>query len=500
MMNLILKHSSAHFSNNSFVNSIRKAIENKGFSQLKQLQLLTLGAFCTCVFFSSFASAQHAVISARKQIPAVNLKGDVDTAGSYAEIQQRNLQRAAELFQRLYSPYFELKEVGVQLGYYENSPKSGLVRYGRTWATDNGVALSLAVAKQEPSAEHRAFWLMKNAHYIIDPDQPEKKMVAGWPFSMNQRRFGDNWKDRRFITSTNAEVMIGLAKYMTSKLYNGLEYEQQQQFSNFFGEALRGILYHIETDGPNAGLVTAGWTLNVLEDAAEINLSYDEILDKVGYGADKISEYSKKVEIIRSRNVFTRDCNMLLKLLNVTLNHYDELFSFDNAPYTRGELDLIRLKLQVGIFDKLFNPQDKRMISGRSADGIQTDFSCIDNAPWLVLSAKLSELNSEQIKMISSSLFSIIQDLTKTFELNDANYFGVCFFPENYSDIYVGNSTPLSDAYSIEATCSLICGLLEFVQAYPKDANAEYYRRIAVNLWKYMQYFINDLDLFMLLL
>ena len=99
-----------------------------------------------------------------------------------ADLQEKNTQRAIELFERLYSEYSvdaantpENPEdditLGTQIGYFgapgTEEGNSLLVRFGRVWVYDAGIGLSLAVAREDPTADKRALWLMKTGQYLL---------------------------------------------------------------------------------------------------------------------------------------------------------------------------------------------------------------------------------------------------------------------------------------------------------------------------------------------
>lgn len=437
--------------------------------------------------------------------PQPTSSGKPDSAKN-DELQEKNTRQALELFQTLYSEYTmdiagtpkdssDDVLVGAQRGYLgkPETPEadSALVRYGRIWAYDTGIGLSLAVANEDPTAHRRALWILHNGRYIQNPKNPEMSVFAGWPFSMNQAHLGDNWEDMRRVTGANTFVAIGLADYLASDLFQELSPEDQLQFSTFFGEVLEGILYHFEMDGPNEGLISAGWSINAL-DEAETKNAYYELLDVIGYGAQKVDGYSKTIETTRAEHIVTEHCNDVLKLLNLTLRHFDTLLGFEGAPYTYQDLNALRLKLRVSTLDKLFDKKERRMVTGRNAAGIPSESTAIDNASWLALSIDLYELNSEQIEVIADSLAYTVSNFTADFTIGDNAYFGAHYFSDGFEDPYAGRSTTSSKSYHIEATCGLIYGLLRFSQVFPDHPNSPLFYDVAVKLWADMQGFIND--------
>jgi len=422
------------------------------------------------------------------------------------ELQKKNTQHANDLFENLYSEYtVDLANtpdnpdddltLGAQRGYYAEPGSEDendiLILYGRTWIYDTGIGLSLAVANDDPTADKRALWLMKNAQYLADVEDPESKIFGGWNFSTNQAHLGDNWKDQRYITGANTFALIGMAEYIASDFYKALDSELQREFSDFYADALSGILYHFELAGPNKGLVTAGWSLNALDEYAITDYSYYEMLDLVGYGADQINGYPKSVERTRSLNVVTEHCNDLLKALNFTVDHYNQLFGFKNAPYSRKEINKMRIMLRESIFTKLFNEEERRVITGRTLDGEPSVFSAIDNASWLALSVDLEDLDADEVQKLSDSLMYTIITFTADFEIDGSTYYGTHYFPDGFKDPYIVESDSYSSAYHIEATCGLICGLLDFVNVFPEHSHSPIYRDVALELWIDLQRYID---------
>ena len=423
-----------------------------------------------------------------------------------ADLQEKNTQRAVELFEKLYGEYPvdfantpENPEddviVGAQAGYFgEPGTAEGasvLVRFGRVWVYDAGIGLGLAVARGDSTADKRALWLMETGEYLADPENPENKIFGGWHFSMNQAHLGDNWKDVRFVTGANTFALIGMAQYINSDFYQALDPELQKEFSDFYADALEGLLYHFELDGPNKGLVSAGWSINALDECASTDYSYYEMLDVVGYGAEEVEGYGKPIQRTRSRNVVTEHCNDMLKALNYTLDHYDRLFGFDNAPYTYKQLNKMRLMLREGILNKLYNEEEARLITGRTVSGEPSVFSAIDNASWLALSLDLQELDSEQVEKLSNSLMYTIINFTADFEIAGETYFGAHYFPDGFKDPYIVQSNAYSTSYHIEGTCGLICGLFKFAQEFPEHPYSPIYKDVAVELWVDLQHYID---------
>ena len=132
------------------------------------------------------------------------------------------------------------------------------------------------------------------------------------------------------------------------------------------------------------------------------------------------------------------------------------------------------------------------MITGRTATGVPSKFTAIDNASWLALSLNLNKLNADQIKILSDSLIYTISNFTADFEIDGNTYFGAHYFPDGFEDPYIGKSDSFSISYHTEATCGLICGLIEFGRAFPDNSLSPFFIDVAVKLWVDMQYFIKD--------
>ena len=425
---------------------------------------------------------------------------------AHVELKNKNIQRANDLLGSLYSETTEdLADtpddrsddllVGAQAGYYI---KSGieeayvpLVQYGRVWAYDVGMALSLAVTNKDPTSHERIMWLRKHAQNISDPRNSKEFLFAGWPFSKNQVYLGDNWMDCRFITGANACALLGMAEYITSELYQDLDKDEQDDHLAFFAKALEGILYHIESAGPNEDLITAGWTINALKEFYKTNHSYGEILSLAGYGTRSIEGYPYPVKRIRARNIVTEHCANVLTLLNYVLDNYGVLLGHD-AVYTYDELATIRLKLCESIFNKLYDHDKGYFITGRSEFGIPSQYITISNASWLCLALRLDELTKNQIEMLSKSLLHTVNSFTKDFVVNGGTYFGAHYFQDGFEDPYVVKVDLHSEALHIEGICGLINGLLKFSDAFPDDPNAPFFHVTALKLWHSLQRFIDN--------
>ncbi len=424
-------------------------------------------------------------------------------------IETQNIKRAHELIDKLYTNNAEdftqlfgstsnplvFMEAGTQAGYYAKpgTPKADgpLVLYKRTWIYDAGIALSLAIQNRDTTIDDRALWLLKYAQYTRDPENPSEIVFAGWNFSRNQSNYGDDWTDCRFVTGANCHAILAIAEYITSENYQKLKSKFRVKFSELYANALLGILYLMEQDGPNAQLITAGWTLNVLEEFYETNHSYNKILELLGYGPKQISGYDKKISRFRAMNIVMEHNIDALKVLNYTLANYGKLFRKE-PPYSYHELNAIRLRLRDSMFEKFYNEDKKCFITGRSASGEPSPYTAIDNASWFTLALNLEELNPKQVEALSNSLVYTIKNFTKGFRINGKMYFGAHYFEDGFEDPYIEKSELHSSALHVEATCGLICGLLQFSNTFPNHPNALLFRATAEALWKNLQHFLND--------
>lgn len=428
-----------------------------------------------------------------------------DSEGIYV-LQQRNMERARDLVQKLYTESSEdlsqllgnknsYVELGTQAGYYgkegTNQAYSPLVLYKRVWVSDSAIALSLAIQSNDPTADSRALWLLKNGQYSRYPENAEITLFAGWPFSSNQKNYGDSWTDCRFMTGANALTLLAMAQYITSDYYTRLSDKLKAEYLRFYVDALSGILYLVESSGPNEGLITAGWSLNVLEESSKTNYSYNQILDMLGYGLREIDGFTEPIKRVRVRNVVTEHCISTLAVLNYSLEHYEKLFK-RNSSLTYNQLNTIREKMRESIYSKLYDNSKSCVIAGRSFSGKPNPYSSIDNATWLSNSLNFDELDNEQVKILSNSLAYTINNFTKDFSIQEKTYFGAHYYEEGFENVYVEKSQDHSAAFHVEATCSLICGLLEFIKAFPEDPNEHLFRSSASKLWEDLQYFIND--------
>ena len=421
-------------------------------------------------------------------------------------LQKKNMRRARKLIESLYlesyvgfENLFDNKDgylkVGTQAGYYgkegTDQAYSLLVIYRRVWIYDAAIALSLAIQNEDSTVNKRALWLLKNGQYTRYPENPKKKIFAGWPFSSNQKDYGDHWTDCRFITGANASGLQAIAEYITSNYYLRLDGKLKAAYSKLYADALSGILYHMESDGPNKGLITSGWSLNILEEISTTNYSYNKVLDMLGYGPIEIDGYPNAIRRVKAKNVITEHNTNVLSLLNYTLDHYERLLG-PEGPYTYSDLNEIRLKLRESIYSKLYDDDKCRFISGRSPSGKPSPYTTADNASWLSFSLKLDGLSDEQVEILSDSLFFTVNNFTKEFNILEGTYFGAFHFEDGFEGTYIEKSETHSDSLHVESTCGLICGLLEFANAFPEHPNAPLFRSTASRLWQDMQSVIDD--------
>lgn len=389
-------------------------------------------------------------------------------------------------------------DVGSQAGYISKSGVSvkhrSIINYMRTWAYDTGNALSFAVAHDDPSADARARWLFKHGKFIENPEHPGLEIFAGWPFSMNQIELGDNWSDCRFRTGSNAHALHGLAQYMTSNFFRNLSEREQQAYSMFFANALSGILYHVEGEGPNAGLVTAGWTVNALEDCGELSHTFDQLLDLFGYGLpETIAGYTKPIMRIRAKHVELEDCVGLLMLLNHTLEHFDQLLG-DTNRYIITELDAIRIELRDTIFSKLYDNDEGHFFTARTAAGSPCPHNPVDISIWLISALRLEELSAEQTISLSNHLAYTIKHFTREFVIDGKPFFGAFHSKPETENPCKPSMQQHAEALHIGASCSLVCSLLRFARANPEISREFSFRETAIKLWQNIQSFTQEHD------
>ena len=434
----------------------------------------------------------------------ISLGFDFET---HMRLKNNNAQRANDILEKLYcettedfagttnDPTDDLS-VGTQAGFYAKPGTQGiyspLVRYGRVWSHDAGTALSMAVKNRDPQAHKRVLWFRKHGQTALDPRDSRSTLFVGWPFSKNQVYLGDNWADCRLITGTNARTLLGVGDYITSDFYRELSADDQAYYQTFFEKALEGILYHIELDGPNEGLISAGWSLNVIEEFQKTDHSYDDVISMVGYGPAFIDGYPYPIKRVRARNIVTDHCSNVLALVNHALDNYDQLFR-PGSQLSRAKLELIRLKLRESMFINLYDYQKDRFISGRNESGESSEYASVSNASWFCLALKLNELNKKQVGALSRSLLYTVKNFTKDFVINGKTYFGAFYFQDGFEDPSLEEiDDPYSNILHVEGTCKLINSLLRFTDAFPENQNTPLFHATALKLWNGLQYFIDD--------
>jgi hypothetical protein len=448
------------------------------------------------IFFIQFGLCHSVLILFSEEI---TISDEVVWTQQDHELMHRNTQRAQNLISALYSEYSEKSSdpiLGYQASYYgkPSDPENEmpLTKYGRIGAYDVGISLSLAVADRNLTAPKRALWLKEKSHYLADPGNIDQRIFGGWPFSMNQIKLGDDFTDPRYVTGANAWALLSIAEYITA--YGG----QEEGFKDFFAEALAGLLYHIQTTGANQDLVTAGWTVKGLLNATSAN-QYNGLLDSLGYNlsAEKLLANGLSgdaLDRMKALNVVTEHNIDLLALLNYTIDHYDQIFTL-NSPYSLNELNTIRITLRDAIFEKLYNTQERRFITGRTPEGIPSTHTAIDNTTWLCSALKLEELSTEHVGALADGLHYTVEEFTKDFVISDKTYFGAYYFQDEFKDPYISEDGLKSDSYHIEATAGLIISLHDFADAFPSHTHSPHFRYVALDLWKNMQYFVEEFGL-----
>jgi len=428
--------------------------------------------------------------------------GGVDTVDSidYAHLASINAARARGLIGQLYN-----SATGAQASYLglEDSP---IVKYGRVWIYDAGITLSLAVQGGGASdADKRAQWLKDNARY------DDNGTFTGWPFSINQRDFGDNWEDVRHVTGANAWALHGIAEYVAEG-GGGSEYQQ------FYAEALSGLMQHRKDNG----LFSAGFSVLGLNDPGKYGVSYNQLLSILGdwqqikrrefrflNGIDEflfpfmtVSDFIEglveklfndigfrmsEFDMLREKktHVVTEHCIDVLDLLNYTLEHYNELAPLN---YSRRELNAIRMDLRNAIFEHLY--KDGRFVTGDSSS-----LTAIDNSTWLCSALNREQLGKRKIANLASGLNFTIENFVKPIEVAGQAYWGAHYFTSDFTDRYIQQGGDQEAAYHIEATTGLIVALNDFADSYPLHASTEYFRAVATMLWREMQVYVNRFGL-----
>lgn len=478
------------------------------------MKISSLPSSFLCLIITIVFGASSCIIASQDEIVSNLAVSENDSKLDFSPermelIGRRNINRANELIEKLYITNSEdfteifgnqdelpvFKETGTQSGYYakEGTRKAEgpLVIYRRVWVYDASIALSLAVENEDPTADARALWLLKKAQYTRDPQKTDGPIFAGWNFSSNQSQFGDDWTDCRFMTGANIYGVRAIADYINSDSFKKIDLKTQIKFYELFANALPGIIYHMNLNGVNDNLVTAGWTLNVLEEFQKTDYSYNRLLGFLGYGPKPVSGYNGPIRRARAMNVVMEHNNNLLALLNYTLANYNRLFG-NKRPYTYQELNGIRLKLRNSIFDKFYDTEKGCFITGRTDSGEPSPYTAIDNISWLTTSLKLKELTPEQFDAVLNSLLYTVKSFTKSFRIGSRKYFGAHYFEDGFEDKYIEKSDSHSESLHVEATCGLICGLVKFANTFPEHQHAPFFRATAKGLWKNLQHFLND--------
>ena len=435
--------------------------------------------------------------------PAVpNPKADAENTIDYAELASINAARAQSMIGQLYN-----RSTGAQAGYI-GPAEDPLVKYGRVWAYDAGISLSLAVRGGGAGDTHgRANWLRENARYN------DEGLFLGWPFSMNQQELGDAWEDPRFVTGANAWALKSIAEYVAEG-GGGSEYRE------LFSSGLTGILYHRKSND----LFGAGFSPAGLDNPAQFGVSYNLLLSAMGdwmqikqreyrllNGIDALIPGVSITNFIKDQfdrlfdavgfelddlhmllegktHVVTEHCIDVLALLNYTLEHY---YRLSPAHYSYDELDSIRKRLRSSIFENLY--VNERFVTGEGAT-----VTAIDNTTWLCSALNREELLGEDRKYgpmrqkLASSMKYTVDNFVKHIEMRqNLSYWGAHYFPNEFEDTYIEQSDDQESAYHIEATAGLIIALNDYADSFPNNKYSDYFRKVAVLLWQEMQLYVN---------
>ncbi len=291
-----------------------------------------------------------------------------------------------------------------------------LAGFERVWAYTQGIALA-QLARQEdtrfyPRAQALARYLCEQA---ARGTHDGEAVIKGWHFSWNTR--GDSWKDVRLVTGATAWVVHGLGAFLVSPAYEAMDEAQRAPLLTCYQQSLRGLALHRwsgESEGRQVSLMTAGWTVRGLNEAATPRniagpdgqrlategetWAYYSVLDAVGYDeydsekppaiareferpnpvagdwlvgtAPRVlteEEYRVLKEEVRAQNVVTEHNLDVLSVLNHALNHASELGLDD-----RASLEAWRDEVRDGLFYILWDDNNRLWIRDLSAAGRST--------------------------------------------------------------------------------------------------------------------------------
>ncbi len=438
-----------------------------------------------------------------------------------------NYFRATEARENLYDP-----DQNIQREFIEdpnNTDSIPLERYKRVWAYTQGITLAQLTRQHDPKAGPLA-------HALCDEESPGiergefngQPVVKGWHFSWNTER--DKFKDFRLVTGATAWTIHGLGIYLAAQVErHGQVPPADQPVAECYGQAIRGLAQHRKTvtKGNLSGeLMTAGWTalgLVMADSPSRLDLTEDEeehwpyygILDAIGdaYNAEKpapITPYkwvndakvfldpitlseaqydALRVET-QAANTVTEHNLDVLSVLNHAIKHADDL------GLDKTELTSWRNDLRDAIFTLLWDPQQKRIVTGGDINELgellASTHSAIDNCSWLALSVDYQTLPQEHALKLGECLQFTRDNFVRPLDFLGKTYYGTHYFKNDFRDPYIEESQLQEDTYHLEATAGMILGLLYFADNNPEHTKANFYRSEAAKMWADMQIFVQD--------
>ena len=357
----------------------------------------------------------------------------------------------------------------------------------RVWTYTQGIALSRAVKENESEkAREIAFWLMKNAVDVEGPSGNDMKGgwhfsydLEGWGYSYERNEWEPPWRDVRLVTGANAWALHGLGEYIRSPQFAMLPSNNQMDLKNSYKSILMGLLEHRRSDN----LFSAGWDDRQLIDLRGVE--YYEKLNEIGENLTQIQRFKNQKVVIMEHNID------MLNVLNFLVKNPSD-FNLDRGINYRE----IRDKLHQAIFTLLFNPNEKRFITGRSGEAGRdrpSIHSAIDNASWLALYVDYDVVVAEEIEKLASALeFTINHFIKDNLVFQGNTYYGAHYFLNPYEDPYIERSDRQEAIYHMEATAGLILGLKKFVSRNETHPNARNFTEVAEKLWSEMQRFAKN--------
>ncbi len=463
------------------------------------------------------------------ELATASTPGQADQRSLAGTSAYTNVLKAKRLRDELYNP-----DLGAQREYLadtQDRDADHLAAYDRVWAYTQGIALAQFARQRDPRATPLAQYLCAQATW--GTDKSGTKIILGWPFSWNTHE--DSWADARLVTGANAWVVQGLGHFITSSAFDHLEdldVVAGFKMASCYKAALRGLLAHRKDELMTAGHSTEGLEhaktpyLLGLEDDPEVTWAYYDILDAIGY-PDFDEEKTTTIARFRAgaggrsvpagqhtltkqgferlktpmpaENVVTEHNLDQLSVLNHAIKHRVALrgnqVPLETELAFEEEIVSWRNGLRKAIFDKLWDAQDKRFITGGAFEDdafIPNRETAIDNCSWLSLSVDYPTLEVEQKEKLADCLDYTIKHFVKVLDFNHQRYRGSHYFPNSFSDPYIEKSDVQEELYHLEATTGLILGLRRFVDHNAHHARSAAFLEEADLLWAEMQRFVGD--------